>query len=613
MSKKSCQDKPPRIPKEFKGIQVNCCKFTRCENFGLTPEQIQNTDLYKEYNKNKINRQVRISDPFYLITGGSNGISSIKCRSCEIINATSQSKNQVHYIIKSNQAVHEEYERISSYLKETGSVCINPDCDSHLTGISKIKKRGKTAKGTQRFFCNVCRTSFVDKPINRPHERPELNKLFFKELVGKSPLRQIEFKLDMSMGMIYRRIDFIHRQCLAFVADRERKLFESKSFDSLYLCTDRQVHKSNWTNRKSKKNCEFYGIGTADLASNYVFAFTFNYDPDMDPQETEEESLAISDYKELKQNRKFARVWLKSDFDASQKEMRKRKEKLAGSQEEYIEIKTSEGFADELSSSENLGKDTDIPVKGMEVHNEYTMAAHFFLIKKLTQNAKKTRFFLDLDSGMKTWYLAAFKKEIQAGKSDGFLVTMAKEMTVDYKRSAAREAKDKIQKFCGISYSSLTHQERHRVVNDMIIENIDKPFIPSKSVDAWVRNPMPFMSEPEKMISSFTNIDRYDLEHQANLYRKGSLHAIDRFFMQIRRRVYMFERPFSSGSNQFRIWNGYSPYNPTMYQKLADIFRVFYNYCQPSKKYKVTPAMRLGLAKGPVDIEKIIYFQKYDK
>jgi hypothetical protein len=88
-------------------------------------------------------------------------------------------------------------------------------------------------------------------------------------------------------------------------------------------------------------------------------------------------------------------------------------------------------------------------------------------------------------------------------------------MTVDYKRSATRKAENKIEEFCGIYYSSLTNQKRHRVVNDMII---DTPFIPSKSVDAWVRNPMLFMSEPEKMISSFTNIDRYDLEHQTNLY-----------------------------------------------------------------------------------------------
>jgi len=37
------------------------------------------------------------------------------------------------------------------------------------------------------------------------------------------------------------------------------------------------------------------------------------------------------------------------------------------------------------------------------------------------------------------------------------------------------------------------------------------------------------MSEPDERISSFTNNDRHDLEHQANLYRKSSLHAIDRF------------------------------------------------------------------------------------
>ncbi|MCP4985653.1 MAG: hypothetical protein GY928_06155 [Colwellia sp.] len=69
MSKKSCQGNHPRIPLEYKGIQVNCCKFTRCENFGLTPEKAQETELFKEYNKNKRNRQVRDKDPFYKISG----------------------------------------------------------------------------------------------------------------------------------------------------------------------------------------------------------------------------------------------------------------------------------------------------------------------------------------------------------------------------------------------------------------------------------------------------------------------------------------------------------------------------------------------------------------
>jgi transposase-like protein len=613
MSKKSCQGNHPRIPLEYKGIQVNCCKFTRCENFGLTPEKAQETELFKEYNKNKLNRQVRDKDPFYKITGKRNKISSIKCLSCEVTNQNSSTSNQIIYVLKSNKAVHQELDRISSYLTEVGTACINPDCHSHETSTYNIIKRGKTAKGTQRYRCNDCKTSFTGKANQRRHDRSEIDKIFFKLLVAKVPLRQIKFILDMSMGMIYRRLDFIHQQCLAFVADRERQLYQSKSYERMYLCTDRQVHKSNWTNRKEKYNCEFYGIGTADSKSGYVLGFHFNYDVSMNPKIIEAEAGEIEDYKQLRHNREYARLWLKSDFKESSSAKNNERKELAGSIEEFINIKTKEGIEDEFMSSENLEKTTDIPVKGMEVHNEYTMVAHFLLIKKLTKNVDKTRFYLDLDVGMKTWYIAAFKEEIAQGDSDGFLVTMEKDMTVDNKQAYVFDAKQEISKFCGRKYSTLTYQELYRVVNDMIIKNMESPHIPPKSVDAWVKNPMPSMSEPDKRISSFTNIDRYDLEHQANLYRKGSLHAIDRFFMQIRRRVNMFERPFSSGSNQGRLWNGYSPYNPDMYQKLGDVFRVFYNYCQLSEKYNDTPAMRLGLAKGVVDIEKIIYFKKYNK
>ncbi|MDO6446344.1 hypothetical protein Q4493_11225 [Colwellia sp. 1_MG-2023] len=395
------------------------------------------------------------------------------------------------------------------------------------------------------------------------------------------------------------------------MADRERKLYESKKLDRLYLCTDRISQKSNWTNRKSKKNCEFYGIATADLSSDYVFAFNFNYDPNMVPEEVEREAEEIKDSKQLKHNRKFARLWLRTDFENTKAERANKKKRLSGSQLEFIKNKTIEMLEDDDISSELYDKYTALPSQGMEVHNEYTMAAHFFLLRKLTRNTEMTRFYLDLDSGMKTWFLAAFKEEIIEGRCDGFLVNMEKELTVDNKRNEFQKSKDIIEKFCGIPYDSLSSQQRKRVINYMIIESIQSPYRPEGSVDAWIKNPVPFMGEPSKMISSFTNIQRFDLEHQANLYRKGSLHAVDRFFQKLRRRVSIFERPFQSGSNNHRIWNGYSPYNPVMYQKLADIYRVFYNYCDTSKKYKATPATRLGLAKGNVDLEKIIYFEKY--
>jgi hypothetical protein len=45
-----------------------------------------------------------------------------------------------------------------------------------------------------------------------------------------------------------------------------------------------------------------------------------------------------------------------------------------------------------------------------------------------------------------------------------------------------------------------------------------------------------------------------------------------------------------------------------MVGKLLDIFRVFYNFVEVGRN-KQTPAMRLGLAKGKITIENIIYYQ----
>jgi hypothetical protein len=63
-------------------------------------------------------------------------------------------------------------------------------------------------------------------------------------------------------------------------------------------------------------------------------------------------------------------------------------------------------------------------------------------------------------------------------------------------------------------------------------------------------------SEPEKMVAALTDIGYLSLEHQARLYMKGALNGIDRFFMQARRRVNIFERTFNRGTNARRTWYG---------------------------------------------------------
>ncbi|MDX3923298.1 hypothetical protein QYP08_29720, partial [Pseudomonas aeruginosa] len=86
------------------------------------------------------------------------------------------------------------------------------------------------------------------------------------------------------------------------------------------------------------------------------------------------------------------------------------------------------------------------------------------------------------------------------------------------------------------------------------------------------------------------------------------LHGVDSYFNRVRRRQSLLERGISSQANAGRVWSGYAPYNPNQVQKLLDILRVVQNYVLKGDKDSKTPAMRLGLAKGPVKYEDILYF-----
>lgn len=94
----------------------------------------------------------------------------------------------------------------------------------------------------------------------------------------------------------------------------------------------------------------------------------------------------------------------------------------------------------------------------------------------------------------------------------------------------------------------------------------------------------------------------------AKLYLKATLHPIDRFFMQVRKRLSPLERSIPTASGSRRIWYAYAPYRPDLVVKLLDIYRGYYNSIKKSDDGK-TPAMRLGLTKGAIRFEDVIYFK----
>jgi hypothetical protein len=63
-------------------------------------------------------------------------------------------------------------------------------------------------------------------------------------------------------------------------------------------------------------------------------------------------------------------------------------------------------------------------------------------------------------------------------------------------------------------------------------------------------HPWPIVAEPSKYVCWLTDHGDYDEDHTARLFLLATLHPIDRFFMQTRRRVSLAERSVVSSPDR---------------------------------------------------------------
>ena len=215
----------------------------------------------------------------------------------------------------------------------------------------------------------------------------------------------------------------------------------------------------------------------------------------------------------------------------------------------------------------------------------------------------KVRFFLDQDSGMRAACLGAFADRIKMRDCDAFYVRIAKEQTVDEKRRLLRDAEAEFTRLA----KRFPGRTEHEIKLELLKERIAQAKTIGQWKDRWVLHPLPSMSEPLKAMCLLTDLGDYDAEHLAWLFNKASLHAVDSWFNRLRRRSSLLERPISSSGNRGRIWNGYSAYRPEQVSKMLAILRACHNYIWAAPGTKQTPAMRLGLAKAPLDYKEILY------
>ena len=609
-----------RIPEPFNSIQVNFCKNPMCSNFGIPAlESIKGIQLPDKTEENAGKRR----RDNYTVTGSNK---DLRCHQCE-----------AEFPMKSNKGIHEEFSRMMEYLTPAPideKSCPNQDCINYGVPVSAGKmhyhKDGKQQKTlSQRYVCRQCGgiVSISTDPAARQNKR-EVNSLLFKLLVNKMPLQRICEVAEISMPTLYDKIDFIYKQCRAFAGKQENRL-RDLYLDRLQISVDRQEYMLNWTETVDKRNVVIYALGSSDNRTGFVFGMHLNIDTDVSRAVVEAAAEVCGDYDADPPFRDFARFWLPPDFAKAKGRKRATKSANKTLQDDLEESYEDTALREDIESFEEITSTIKLSDYGVQTHGEYTMYGHFLFLKHLLPNVGKIRFYMEKESGIRAACLAAFTEEVRLKKCDAFYVKINKEMTIAQKNTAMAKGRRELEDFreSDSNYKELSDNSLRAFMLERAI-SVNGYFYSGKFRDKWFWYPAPLKNEPQKAVSWLTDVgDRsYTHFHLSKLMLRASLFGIDRYFMQVRRRISLLERPMSSSSAAGRKWHGYSPYNPVHVVKLLEIFRVFHNYVHATTDAKrrilqegevkrrpgevahnyLTPAMRLGLMSKPVSVDEIL-------
>lgn len=543
-----------RIPAEHEGLQLNFCRNLECENFGVPPLAVAGSGTASTDGYRAIGRVTE---------------STIYCSRC----------NQ-SFSLKSNRATIEEFERQRApFMRIDDPACQNLACVNHaVVSPECYQSFGKTPGGSTRYRCKACRHTFSVSTRSTTRQRhPEINELVLNLLVNKVPMRRICEVASIQPAVLYSRIQFFHRQAVRFVSDRESALRERLSFTKLRIAVDRQDHVFNWASSADRRNTKLSASGSADCDSGYVFGIELDFDPSMNPFEVDLHARQIGDYPLSGPFRRYARFFLPGD-------------------EESVVVPPAGVAIAETG--------TKLPASGMRIHPEYVLMGHFQYLRWMLPHVEAFEFYLDQEPSIRGAFLAACMDLVAQRKADAYFVRIGKTLTIDERKLAVANSETYLDRLQKLHPTQTRWQVAREVMRQRYLEMRK---VEPNAANRWVSSVLPHMGEPLKEISCLTDWGDADADRVAGGMLAASLHPIDRFFMLLRRRISLLERPIASASSGHRTWHGYSAYNPEVAQKIMSVFRVVYNYCLIGKDGK-TPAMRLGLADAPVAHRQILDF-----
>lgn len=543
----------PRIPFEVDGIQVNHCKTPTCPNFGVPAAQAP---------EGKVNA----SQDSYRVIGGRRSLRQLTCHFCQRSSA-----------LRSNLAIAQEVTRLDPMRwRAARTACGTSGCTAFGLPVGDhpqhYQRHGRTAAGEPRYRCKACHATLTGGSTLRTQRRPELNVEVLKLVVNKVPMRRICEVLDLNPATLYSKLAYLSELASDFSALQERRITSGEvPLSRAYISVDRQDHILNWGSQLDRRYTAVGAVGAAENDSGYVLGMQLNFDPDSDPEDVEADAIERGDYLVPPVHRHYARLWLRRDYQD-----------------------TDAPEADEAV----LPADLKAPSGGMQVKLEVLYFALMVHLKRMLQPVERVRLFVDRDPALDTACLAAFREEILARRCDVFLVKTAKDLSVDKKKLLIAQVGRDLERFAARAAMPASESIRLHYVIDQLRRHR------ARNAACWFEYPLSDMADPSKELLYLTDFGDMELEHLARLHMRASLRGIDKFFMQVRRRLSVLERPLQTRNNAQRGWHGYSAYSPLVVQQLLNIFRAYYNYSLPGQDDK-TPAMRLGLTGQPLSLEAL--------
>lgn len=560
-----------RIPGAVDGIQVNVCREPSCENFGIEPEPNIGTGY-----------RSKVGDRYRRVRAGTNAAYlSLSCTVCSSV-----------FGIKSNLAVAEEFRRLLNLNNDhAGGACRTSGCPHFGLSAADHPKAyarfGLTTAGSPRYRCTACKKTFsiAASPTHRLRH-PEKSELIFRLLINKSPMRRICEVADIRPETLYQRIGYLHNRVMSFTLEHEAPLRNGEPLDrSLHIAMDCQDYVLNWGSQFDRRTSTLSALAVTENITGYAFLMSLGFDPEPDAQTLDLEARASGDYDREPAYRRHARVALPGELE----EMR------AGKVNTPAE-------SDGVEAIELLDPTQQLPSLGVRVHKSYSFFANMMLLARLTRGARNLRLYSDFDAAIRGPLHFAFGERMLAGDVETFFVRIAKEQTVDKKKLLIARAEQILAKYRDTEPEL---SAREAAIRMMAADYRAQRSAGTRPLSRWVQHPIPNMAEPSKQICYLSDRGAFSAGEVGALMFHASLHSVDRFQMQVRRRISLLERPILTASNQARRWHGYSAYNPMVVSKLLDLFRVAYNFSLPGADRR-TPAMRMGLAKRPFTLSELI-------